>query len=136
MKETNKEIIEEALDEIESALKDPKGIIKHQRRLIFMVSLGAVALIESYLEEKDVLKSGGKINHRWLKKKGENAKKLIEKQIIKPINELKIDNFLDIAYKLEEKRNQLAYGKRASEEDLKEKIDLFLNLKKEVEKND
>ena len=136
MKEANKQIIEEAIDEITSALNDPNGTIKHQRRLISMVSLGIVALFETHLEELNVLKPGGKINHQWFKKKKENAKKLIEKQIIKPIGDLKIDHILDIAYKLEEDRNQLAYGKRTTEENLKEKISLFLDLKKEVEKND
>ena len=36
------EIMEEVLDEIESALKDPKGITSHQRRLSFSLSLGIV----------------------------------------------------------------------------------------------
>ena len=33
-------IIKEVIDEIESALKDTKGIIAHQRRLAFSLSLG------------------------------------------------------------------------------------------------
>lgn len=135
MKESNKEIIEETLDEINDSLKDPKGIIKHQRRLILLISLGTASLMESYLEKINALKPGGKINHQWLKKKKDNAKKLIEKQIISPVENIKIDLLLDIAYKLEEKRNQLAYGKRATEKELKEKINLFLDLKKEVEKD-
>ena len=50
------EIIEEVLDEIESALKSPKGIISHQRRLAFCLSLGIVYLLEYYLKKLNVFK--------------------------------------------------------------------------------
>ena len=130
----NKELIEEVLDEINSALKDPNGVIAHQRRLAFLLSLGAVSQIENYLNKQNVLKTGAKINHLWLKKKKENIKKLISNQIICPIENLKnIDELLDIAYKIEKERNDLAYGKKISEDLLKEEINLFLELKKKVE---
>ena len=129
-----KGILEEVLDEIESSLKDPKGIQAHQRRLAFSLSLGIVELIEKYLKKQNVLKSGAKINHLWLKKKKENAKKFISNQIICPIENLtNIDKILELAYKLEENRNIIAYGKPVSEETLKEKINLFLELKKKIE---
>jgi len=134
MKEKYTEILKEVLNEIDSALKDSKGLIIHQRRLAFSLSLGTVSLIESYLDNINVLKPGSKINHLWFKKKKSNVKKLISKQIICPIDKLKsIDTFLDIAYNIERERNELAYGKPVSEDVLKEKINLFLNLKKEVE---
>ena len=57
MKEIKKEIIEEVLDEIDSALKDPKGIVSHQRRLAFSLSLGVVYLIEKYLTKEIFLYS-------------------------------------------------------------------------------
>jgi len=130
----NEEFIKEILDEIESALKDARGLAMHQIRLAFLLSLGAVSLIEEYLSKRNVLKSGTKINHLWLKKKKENAKKLISNQVTCPIENLKeIDEFLKIAYEIEKERNDLAYGKKASEDTLKEKITLFLNLKKGVE---
>jgi|SRR3989338_9736181 len=135
MKEIKKEIIEEVLDEIDSALKDPKGIVSHQRRLAFSLSLGVVYLIEKYLTKEKVLKSGAKINHLWFKKKKENVKKAISRQIISPIENVKsFDNLLDLAFEIEKDRNELAYGKSVSENILKEKINLFLDLKKEVEK--
>jgi len=127
-------IIKEVIDEIESALKDTKGIIAHQRRLAFSLSLGSVSLIEIYLKKRNILKPGAKINHLWLKKKKENVKKLISNQIICPIENLKeIDEILDICYKIEKERNEIAYGKSVSEDVLKEKINLFFNLKKVVE---
>ena len=122
------------MDEIEWALKDPKGIVAHQRRIAFALSLGAITLMENYLNNKGVLKKGAKINHLWLKKKKENVKSLISKHLISPIENLeKIDSILDKAFNLEKERNEIAYGKPVSEDKLKEKINLFLELKKEAE---
>ena len=124
----------EVMDEIETALKDPRGLAFHQKRLAFLVSLGTVSLLEAYLKKLNVFKPGAKINHLWLKKKTENVKKLISNLITCPIENLKeLDNFLDIAFKIEKERNELAYGKRVQEDKLREKIDLFLNLKKRGE---
>ena len=134
MPEKNEEAIKEVFDEIESSLKDPNGIILHQRRLAFSLSLGVVCLLENYLEKLNISKPGSKINHLWLKKKKENAKKLISNQIICPIENVNnINEILDIAYKIEKERNELAYGKPVHEEVLKEKINLFLELKKRLE---
>ena len=134
MPEKNEEILKEVLDEIESALKDPRGIASHQRRIAFSLSLGVICLIESYLNKINVLKPGAKINHLWFKKKKKNVRGLISEQITCPIETLKeIDRFLDISYDIEKERNELAYGKRVSESLLKEKINLFLELKKGVE---
>ncbi len=135
MKEENKKSIEEALDEINSALNDPRGITFHQRRIAFLISSGAVALLESYLEENNILKPGSKINHLWLKKKKENVKKLISKQLTSEIDSLPgIDKILETIYEIENERNQMAYGKPVSESKLNEKINLFLDLKKGLEK--
>ncbi|OGJ19044.1 hypothetical protein A3K73_04455 [Candidatus Pacearchaeota archaeon RBG_13_36_9] len=132
MKEENKKTIEEVLDEIES-VKDPKGIFSHQRRIAFLLSMGAVALLEDYLERLNVLKKGFKINHLWFKKKKENVKKLLSVILTCPIENLTgIDRLLDIIYELEKEGNELAYGEFVSEEKLREKINLFLELKKEA----
>ena len=96
--------------------------------------MGTVTLIELYLEKLNVLKSGAKINHLWLKKKISNIKELISKQIVCPIENIKnFDHFLEIAYALEKERNELAYGKAVSDKTLMAKIDLFLKLKGEIE---
>ena len=134
MKEKYKEIFDEVMDEIESSLKDSKGIIVHQRRLAFSLSFGMVTLIEFYLDKLNVLKPGAKINHLWLKKKKENAKKLISSQITSQIDSIEnIDKILDVAFKIEGERNELIYGKKISEDILNKKINLFLDLKKELE---
>ena len=125
------EIITEVMDEIESALKDSRGIISHQRRLALSISLGSITLLEHYLKNKNILKPGVKINHQAFKKKKENVKKIISNYITTPIEKLnEIDEILNIIYKIETVRNVLAYGKTTSEEKLKEQISLFLELKK------
>ena len=133
MREGNKRIIEEVLDEIEAALKDPKGVQSHQRRLAFYLSLGTIAITEGYLENLNVLKKGAKINHSWFKKKKENVKNLISGLIICPVENLKgIDNLLDLAFEIENQRNAIAYGGMVDEKILIEKINLFLKLKEKV----
>jgi len=131
MKETNKKIIEEVVDEINSALNDPKGLVSHQRRIAFSISIGSIALFEEYLDKKNILRPGTKINHQWMKKNKENVKKIISKYLTIPIENLSdVDTVLDILHKIEFERNELAYGKPVSEEKLNKKINLFLDLKK------
>lgn len=134
MNTINHEIVEETLAEITASLEDPKGLIAHQRRLVFILSAGSVALLESFLERRQVFKAGAKINHLWLKKKKENCKKLLARQITCPLEKLpELEQFLETAYLLEKDRNEIAYGKRVTEDKIKLLIDLFLRLKKEVE---
>ncbi|MEK6936314.1 MAG: hypothetical protein AABW67_06000 [Nanoarchaeota archaeon] len=134
MKERYKEILDEVMDEINSSLEDSRGMVIHQRRLIFCLSVGVTTLIEIYLDKLNVLKQGAKIDHLWLKKSKENAKKFIVNQIVVPIENIKdLDKFLETANIIEKERNTLAYGKNVSETILKNKIDLFLKLKEETE---
>src|SRR3989344_1206413 len=134
MENKNTEIIKEVMDEIDSALKDPNGINSHQRRIAFSLSLGVVFLIEEYLKKKEVFKSGAKINHLWLKKKRDNVKKLISNHVTCPVEKIVgLDKLLDLAFKIEKDRNEIAYGKVVSGKVLNEKINLFLELKNGVE---
>ncbi len=134
MRESNKRIIKETLDEIESALEDSGNLSDHQSRLIFLISSATISLIEEYLIKKQVFKTGGKIKHSWMKKKKENVKSLIENQMITKLENIpEIDRILDLAFKIEDRRNQIAYGKIISEKNLKERIETFLKLKGEIE---
>jgi hypothetical protein len=127
-------ILDEVIDEIETALQDPRGLIYHQRRIAFALSLGSVELLEHYLKRLNVFKIGAKINHLWLKKKKENVKPFISRSLTCPIDNInKIDKLLELAYKIEEERNLQAYGKQVSDEIIREKINLFFELKKECE---
>jgi hypothetical protein len=130
----NKQVIEEVIDEINSSLKDPKGIVSHQRRLAFSLSLGTAVLLEEFLQKKNLLKPGIKINHLWLKKSIKNIKEFLEDKLTAPINTInEIDSILEKAGDIEKERDKLAYGKQIAEKELNEKINLFLSLKKEVE---
>lgn len=125
---------DEVSDEIEVALKDPKGIVAHQKRLAFCLSLGTTSLLENYLRNKNVLKQGYKINHQWFKKNTENVKIILSDKITCPIEEVaNIDYILNSIHKIEAKRNELAYGQEVDEKTLKNLISSYLDLKKEVE---
>ena len=133
MEKENKDI-EEVLDEINAALADPKGLIAHQMRIGFSISLGVISLLETYLKNLNILKSGSKIDHRWLKKSKENIKGFISKIITCPIEEVKdFDEILSIAYKIESNRNKFVYGKKTSDADLRDYINLFFELNKRIE---
>ena len=137
MENKNLNEIDEAKDEIESALRDPRGLIAHKKRLAFCLSDGTVKIIEEYLKRKNVLKQGNKLNHQWLKKKKENVKGILAEKITGSIDSLKeLDKILEIAYRIESKRNELAYGEKASEKMLSDLINQYLELEKEVEKNE
>lgn len=124
------ECLKEVLDEIESALKDPRGLVAHQRRLAFSLSMGGATLVELYFHKHNIIKEGSKINHEWLKRKKENALLQLQQQVVSPLDSLPdFDQILDIALKIEEKRDDLAYGSPCKEETLKEKISFFLKLK-------
>lgn len=131
--EKHQEILKEVLDEVETALKDGRGLLVHQRRLAFSLSLGASNLIELYFHKLDVIKEGSKINHMWFKSKEEKIYENIQKQVTAPLSSIpNINKIIDIARKIEEKRDDLAYGAPSSEEILQEKINLFFELKKLV----
>ena len=128
--EKHQETLKEVLDEIETALKDRRGLVAHQRRLAFSLSLGASNLIELYLHKLNFIKEGSKINHLWFKSKEEKIRQHIQKQITAPIESVpNINKIIQTAIKIEDKRDDLAYGAPATEEILQEKINLFFELK-------
>ena len=128
------ESLKEVLDEIESALKDPGGLLKHQRRLAIMLSLGICELVEIYFHKLGIMKSGSRIKHTFFKKK--DAKEEISNQIaISPDDVKNLDEILNIAKSVEEKRDDMFYGSPVNEEELlKDKINQFLELKNLIEK--
>jgi len=129
--EKHEEIIKEVLDEIESALKDNRGLVSHQRRLIFSITLGAANLLELYFHKLNIIKEGSIVNHLWFKRKKEKIVKQLQNQVTSPINTIKdINEILEIIIKIEEKRDDIAYGSPTTEKILQEKINLFFKLKK------
>ena len=95
--EKHEEIIKEVLDEIESALKDNRGLVSHQRRLIFSITLGAANLLELYFHKLNIIKEGSIVNHLWFKRKKEKIVKQLQNQVTSPINTIKdINEILEI----------------------------------------
>jgi len=132
-KEKHEETLKEVLDEIEAALIDKRGLLAHQRRLAFSLSLGAVNLLELHFHNLNIIKEGSKIDHRWFKKKKETILDQIQKQITSPVESIEeIDTIIDMIIKIEKKRDDLAYGAPTTESILQEKINLFFDLKKMV----
>ena len=129
--ESHQQVLKEVLDEIGAALKDEKGLQAHQRRLAFSLSLGAVNLLELYFHKLNIIKGGTQINHIWFNRKKETILDYLQNQLTSPIKEIEnIDKILDLLIKLEEKRDDLAYGSPVKNEILQEKINLFFELKK------
>ena|SRR3989338_890830 len=125
------EIINEVLDEIESAAKDPRGLVAHQRRLALILSLGAVNILELYLHKQDIIKVGSKIDHRWFTRKKERVMVELEKRTTSALESIEnIDEIVETVIAIEEKRNDLAYGSPVPEELLQQKINLFFELRR------
>ena len=130
-KERHEEVLKEVLDEIGSALNDKQGLLIHQRRLAFSISLGAVNLLELHLHNLNIMKVGSMIDHTWFKRSKKNVLDKLEMQITSPISSVKdIDGLVEIIRDIEEKRDDLAYGAPATEDVLQNKINLFFKLKK------
>ncbi len=132
-KERHEEALQEVFDEIETASKDSRGLVAHQRRLAFSLSIGATNLLELYLHKLNLIKEGSKINHQWFKRKKERVFEQLQNQITSPIDSVpKIDYIIEIIIKIEEKRDDIAYGAPATEKLLQNKINLFFELKEIV----
>jgi len=128
--------IDEVADEIDAALKDIRGLAAHQKRLAFCLSAGAIEILEKYLKKEGVLRTGIKLNHQWFKKSKINVKEILAEKATISLGSLGgLDMILDAVYKIESKRNELIYGKQVSEEELRELLNQYLKIKKEVEKN-
>src|SRR3989344_4804550 len=124
------EVLKEVLDEIESALRDKNGMLLHQRRLAFSLSLGAVNLLELYFHKLKTIKEGTKIDHTWFKRNEEKIFEKLQNQVTCEINSVKhIKDIVNIIKQIEEKRDDLAYGAPSNENLLQEKINLFFKLK-------
>jgi len=126
--------LEEVIDEIQTSLEDPRGLIAHQRRLATMLSLGVCELIEIYFHKLNIMKGGGRIKHNMFR--GKNIEHTLSNQIITSLNSIKnIDKIIYLAKSIESKRDDMAYGSpQPHEQLLKIKIEDFLELKRIIEK--
>lgn len=129
------EALNEVIETIQESLGDPRGLLTRQRRLMSMLSLGAQHIVELYLHKLNAIKPGVQIKHEWLKLESRNLKLRLAGALTKSLANLKQSNrIFALARDLEQDRNDIVYGAPLSDEIiLKEKIDLFLELKKAVE---
>ena len=128
------EALREVEDEIKAAMEDPDGLIKHQRRLALMISLGIAELVEVYFHKLGVIKEGSRIKHEWFKRK--SVKDMLSNQIVSPIESVKrIDEIVSISNHTEERRNDLAYSSPLDEDEiLREEINSYFEVKGIIEK--
>lgn len=135
LEERHIEALREVHETIEETIKDSRGFLPRQRRLIAMISLGAAHLVELYFHKLNALKPGMQIKHDWFQSENKRLKVHLIGFLTKKIDNLpKSEKILSLAHEIELKRNELVYG-TALKNDLilKEKLDLFLELKKIIE---
>ncbi len=132
--EKHEETIEEVMATINESLKS-SDIRLHQRRLIAMISLGVQQIIELYFHKLNVIKPGAQIKHDWFASGPDRVKLRLEAVLTtKPDKIKQLDELLVLAKKIEKDRNDLIYGSPVkSDKILREKIDLFLEIKKLIE---
>ena len=131
--EKHMEVLREVEDEISSSLDDKGGLIRHQRRLALMISLGVAELVELYFHRLNIIKEGSRIKHEWFKRK--SIKDMLSNQIVKPAGSVKnMDKILAASKGIEDRRNDLAYSSPVEEEGiLREIINQYFEIKKIIE---
>jgi hypothetical protein len=120
-------------DEIASAMDDPDGLVNHQRRLAFMISLGVSELVEIYFHKLGIIKEGSRIKHEWFKKN--SIAEILSNQIVKPIEDVRrMGEILSISKDIESARNDLAYSSPIEEEGmLRDEISMYFKVKEIIE---
>ncbi|MBU2639877.1 MAG: hypothetical protein KKG75_04200 [Nanoarchaeota archaeon] len=113
--------LEESLEVIEESIE--KGLVERQRNIGFNTSAAVVDMLEIFLHKKSLIDPGFIIKHEWLKSKNRIKEKL-------SFEFPKKKEILDLAFKIEEKRNALCYGTPQNLETTQEVINNFNRLKK------
>jgi len=135
IEERHIETLKEVHETIEESIKDPRGFLPRQRRLAAMLSLGSAHLVELYFHRLNAIKPGMQIKHDWLQSEIKNIKIHLIGFLTKNIDNLpQSEKILSLAHEIELKRNELVYGVALKNDlILKEKLNLFLELKKIIE---
>ena len=125
---------EKALKEVEDTIEEAlKGdMLKYQRRIASMTSLGVQHAIELYLHKLHLMKPGASLKHEWFKLNEKNAKLRLSAVVTKKFDEIpNMLEILSIARGIEKDRNELVYGAPLKDDKiLRDKIDNFLEIKK------
>ena len=133
--EKHREVLKEVSDTIKDALENPEGMVYHQRRLMAMLSLGVSQLLETYFHKLNVIKPGTQIKHEWFKRSEDNILLRLSAVLTTAPRDIPgMDEILAFARRVESERDDIVYGSPlANDKKLREKIDLWLELKKLVD---
>jgi len=136
--EKHKEAMEEVYETINDALNDTKGLLKHQRRIASMASLGMQHLIEMYFHKQNIIKPGAHVKHEWFRMGERNLRLKLSSILASNASSAeKIAEIIPMAYRIESDRNEIMYGAPLEDDSkLREKIDTFLEIKNLIEKGD
>ena len=118
--DTHLEILKETFLTIELCIE--RGIENHQRTIGFHTSLGSVEMLEAFLHKKNLLSSGARMNHTWMK-----SKKRINEKI--PFDFPRKEEIVDLLYYIEKNRDELCYGKKVASSKTEEQIEHFNRLR-------
>ena len=127
--------LEEVRRALEEALGDPAGLLRRQRLLMAALSLGMQHIIEVWLHRAGAVKPGALIKHEWFASEERSLKLRLAGALTKELGQLPgHGRVLALAREVERNRNDIIYGSPLpTDASLREKIDLFLELKKSVE---
>lgn len=131
--EKHKAALSEVEDSIGEAIKSP-SLLNRQRLLMSAMSLGMQHLIELWLHKSKAIKPGATIKHEIFKSELKRLKERLVGMLTKQIDTLKnADKILEIARTIEINRDDIIYGSPLNNDQiLREKINLFFELKKEI----
>jgi len=118
--------INESIEEISNAVK--KGIENKQRTIGFNCSVASVEMLEVYLHKLELINPGAIIKHEWFS----SARRANESLDFDFPDKEKIINLL---FKIEEKRNNLCYGKKQLISEIEYVLNLFYEIKSLFEKS-
>ncbi len=122
----HKSKIREHFDELKDAIEE--GIEKKPVTIGFHCSACSMQLLELYLHVLDKIPVGKVVKHDWFKKPNAEQKKqpLIERKL--PVEFPRKDEIYELIYQIEDKRNNLMYGK-SDKEEVKQVYLSFVKLK-------
>ena len=112
--------LKESLEEIKESIQ--KGVVNRQRTIGFHTSAAASDMLEVFLHKKNLISPGQVIKHEWLKSKNKINEKLA-------FDFAQKDEIIKLMHSIEERRNQLCYGKPSAEKEIESQIEDFNKLK-------
>ena len=119
---------------IEESLQAPE-LVRRQRLLMAALSLGMQHLVELWLHEARALKPGAMVKHEFFKAGERRLLLRLAGALTKDLQGLPdAGRILALAREIERGRDDIIYGAPLpSDRELREKVDLFFELKRAVE---